>query len=539
MFKKFLILAILIQANVFCKAPNLTVVLVVDQFAYHYIQKLSPYFTHGFKLLLENGINFQNAYHPHAAPTTATGHVTISTGAFAKDHGVVLNSWNENGRHVKFAQDDSAQTVGLTKKGVADYGFSAHQIMTDNISDQMIINSRPDDPNYVYSLSLKARSAIGMAGKLGKAIWYDSKQKIFTSSKAYFEKIPTWLTKFNKENNVAKIKEINWSLSYPRGSEPYKFFNIQNYQFCKSDSMIAGKLLKTNQQNISNVFQKTPFGNEILLSMGRRFIDSNVERMNSGKTLLWISLSSLDKIGHEYGPYSLEVIDMIYNLDVQLETFIRHAQDRFGASNVLFLLTADHGVAPIPEVMKEGGFDSAKRLNSKQLTADLNNLVNDKFEVDGLIKEFRTNQFYFDKQVFNKQTKIQKKEIIGTIRDYLLRQPTIKNCWTQEELLKIKYSKNYYEQLYKNQLYTARSGDLILMPQPYCSIIKYHKGATHRTPYEYDTHVPLIFYQEDGFDHKVVLKKVCVTQIASTLAKILDIPAPATANPKVLPFIFE
>lgn len=529
---------LVLGSHAMCDAPKLTVVVVIDQFAYHYIQRLEPYFTHGIRRLADNGINFQNAHHPHAAPTTATGHVTISTGSLAKDHGVILNSWKEGGKHVKFPCDKSSAAAELTKNGVANYGFSAHQIMTDTISDQLLLNSRPDDANYVYSISLKERAAIGMAGKMGKAIWYSRNQNKFTSSKAYFDRIPGWLTKFNKENNLNDLKEIDWALSYPRKSEPYNYFNIQNYKYSKSDNRLAGQLIKINNVKESQIFQKTPYGNELLLSMGRRIIDNNVEKLNSGKMLLWISLSSLDKIGHEFGPYSLEVIDMIYNLDVQLEAFIHHAQDQFGAENVLFVLTADHGVAPIPEILENQGFITAGRVDSKVLMADMNKLISDKFEVENLIKEFRTNQFYFDREALKDIDKRLKKEIIASLQDFLSSYPAIKSSWTQDELIKTKFSKNYYEQLYKNQLYPGRSGDITIMTQPYCSVIKYSKGTTHRTPYEYDTHVPLILYQEGKLMNKKVLKKVSMTQLAPTLAKILQVPAPATSSNKVLPDIF-
>lgn len=535
---KILLFCLVVMPNSFGQTPKLTIVLVVDQFAYHYFQRLSPYFTHGLKLLQENGVNFQNAHHPHAAPTTATGHVTLSTGALAKDHGVILNSWSENGMHSKFSSDDSPEAAELTKHGVANYGHSAHQIMTDTISDQFLINSRPNDANYVYSLSLKSRAAIGMAGKMGKAIWFDKNQGKFTSSKAYFEKWPSWLTKFNKENNVKNLKEINWALSYPQNSEPYKFFNIQNYKHSKSTNRLAGQLIEIKSDKDFTIFQKTPYGNELLLSMGQQLIDSNIEKINTGKMLLWISLSSLDKIGHDFGPYSMEVIDMIYHLDMQLEPFIQHAQDQFGAENALFVLTADHGVAPIQEILEDEGFKVPGRVDSKKLTSDMNSHVKQKFAIDDLIQEFRTNQFYFNKDVLTSIDKKQRKEICASLQEFLSTYPAIKCSWTQDELIKIKFSKNHFEQLFKNQLYPGRSGDLIVMSQPYCTIIKHSKGTTHRSPYEYDTHVPLIFYQEGVLSNKIVLRKVYATQLAPSLAKILKVPAPATANNKVLPELF-
>src|SRR5258708_31371875 len=71
--------------------PKITIIFVVDQMAYSYIPKLRSNFQYGFKTLLDNGINYTNAYHPHGMPATATGHTALSTGTFAKDHGIIAN----------------------------------------------------------------------------------------------------------------------------------------------------------------------------------------------------------------------------------------------------------------------------------------------------------------------------------------------------------------------------------------------------------------------------------------------------------------
>lgn len=516
-------------------APQVTVVIIIDQFAYHYTQKLSPYFLHGFKHLLKSGVVFENSFHPHGIPTTAIGHTTISTGALAKDHGIILNSWVEDGKNVVFARDEDSASAVLKKKDVLDYGYSAKHILVDNLSDQFIMGSRPHKKNYAYAISYKPRSAIGMAGKLGKAIWFDKNLKYFTSSKAYFDKIPRWIWNFNKTHDIQKIGRMNWGLSYPEDSEPYQFYNIQNYDFTRKEDGIAGKIKKIDNDERVKFFQQTPEANRLLLSLARKCINLNFEKMNDDdKLLVWVSLSSLDKLGHIFGPYSLEVIDMIYHLDSQLEWFMQEIQDLVGSENVLFVLTADHGVAPIPEVLQQNGFSSAKRLDSVELQKELNNLIEEKFGIKNIIQAFKANQIYLDHEIKNGLDGDKRTLILAEIKKYLMKQDVIKICWTKEELERAKFSKNYFEQLYKNQFYSKRSGDLIFMPQVYSSIIKHKKGTTHRSPFDYDTHVPLVFYREGVLDSEKITKKVSTTQIASTLAKMLKISIPSAASSKEL-----
>ena len=47
----------------------------------------------GFRYLLENGVVFANAHHPHANTETIVGHTTLATGALPAIHGMIGNSW--------------------------------------------------------------------------------------------------------------------------------------------------------------------------------------------------------------------------------------------------------------------------------------------------------------------------------------------------------------------------------------------------------------------------------------------------------------
>ena len=115
-----LVLFSIFELAVIAQAPKVSVVFVIDQFAHHYLRKIQPNLRGGIKFLLDNAVVYNQANYPHAGPSTAVGHTALSTGCFAKDHGVIGNKWCAKGEKIRVA----------TK-----------HIMVDGISDQFLKSS--------------------------------------------------------------------------------------------------------------------------------------------------------------------------------------------------------------------------------------------------------------------------------------------------------------------------------------------------------------------------------------------------------------
>ena len=550
-FLKFLAALVFIIATLntitYGKSPKLTVVFVIDQFAYHYFEKIEPHLTGGIKFLLNNGIVYKNAYFPHANPATSPGHVAINTGTYAKDHGIIGNKWiDQNGNKINYEFDDLQTTKEFLSNNNSSpgkyekYGKSGKNIMVDGISDQFARHSKPFENHKVFALSYKSRAAIGLAGKLGKAIWFDNNQ--FTTSKAYFQSPPEWLLQFNQKYNTPNIpQKLHWKLFYPRQSPAYNFYNITNYDFSHLKFSLIDKPFSTlhndTNDSLEKLFLKTPHSNQHILDLAKECLNNNLSPNKNDKFLLWISMSSLDRLGHYYGPDSIEILDMIYHLDFQLKHFIRYVNKKIKPEKVLLVLTADHGVMPINEISQQQGLSIAHRLNEKLLKKHMNQLIQKTYGIDNIIKSFRSPQFYVNKQIFSKLNKIIQQKILTTLKLFLKKQPGIQNVWTYDELNNATFEPYSIDSFYKNQLYPERSGELTCKFGPYSAITKYPTGTHHRTPYEYDTHVPLIIYQQEKFEKEIVEEKVWMLQLANTLAQIYNIAKPAASTFNPLPKI--
>ncbi len=511
--------------------PTLTVIFVIDQFAYHYIDKIYPNLNYGLKKLIDNGVVFTEAYFPHAQPGTATGHTCINCGVLPKDHGIIANKWlDNNGKLVKAYYDNSSNALVFNQK----YGYSAKHVMVPGISDSIVLEN-----NKVFALSLKARAAIGLAGKLGKAIWLDEKDGNFTSSKQFFNKLPQWIRNFNQNTIFKKDNILTWKTFYPEDSKAYKFENIRNYQFSSSPPMInttfkaytLGKPSHEEKTNLSyETCLKTPEANLMLMELAQKCLDNNFNKETDKKIVLFISISSLDKVGHAYGPESMEAIDLLYYIDYQIDGFMKYIEKQIDKKNILYVLSADHGVMPISELLAAKGIKT-KRIDTEQLVNDLNNLIKEQFGLNNVVLKYKEPNIYLNQKLIKKN----EKKFYKTLKDFLQKQDWIKNVWTAKELEAKVFEPNSIESLFKTQFYKGRSGQLIIQTHPYINITNYPKGTNHNTPYNYDTHVPLIFYQHAYLEKQKITSKVLMTQVAPTLAFLLNVKKPVACTYEKLP----
>ena len=162
--------------------PRLVVVLVVDQMRADYLQTFDRHWHAGFRTLLNEGLVFDNARYPYLNTLTCAGHSTIGTGTLPHTHGMVANTWwdRSSRRLVGCTNDPDATDISYGRP--APIGNSGKAILVPTLADEL----RAQKPGArVVSLSLKARSAIGLAGHGGDAVvWFDDDSGSFATSRA-------------------------------------------------------------------------------------------------------------------------------------------------------------------------------------------------------------------------------------------------------------------------------------------------------------------------------------------------------------------
>jgi predicted AlkP superfamily pyrophosphatase or phosphodiesterase len=509
---------------------QIAIVFIVDQLSHNALQKVAPYTTGGIRELLDKGVVYENAHYMYAGTQTGPGHATLNTGTFPKIHGITNNSWfNKAGEKIICDYDTPENAAVLSLNTLNVHGKSARNLATDGISDQIMMESVQNNKNCVISLSYKSRAAIFTASKLGKAIWFDAGTGNFTSSKAYYDELPLWVTRFNTKKNLSNVKSVMWKPYYSLNNKAYSMAK-NNYDFARLPSMINKKIdhatLKRHKQKKDhsyNFLVYDPQSNKMLLELAQLCLEETLQE-KPNKILLWISLSSLDKVGHIFGPDSLEYIDTIYHIDYYLKNFMDYVRNKIPESKITFAFTADHGSTPIIELLDKKKFTLAKRTIASTLQQKMNDLIEEKYGIQECVRKIYTPSIFLNHE---KITRNDKYKILHDLKRFLKAQPGIKNAWTYKELKKQNPQPNDFIAYYKNQLFYGRTGSLIFQTDPYSFITSHPQGSEHASCYNYTTHVPLIFYQPGKTVHKNITKSVSMAQCAPTLASKLSVVRPS------------
>ena len=143
--------------------PRLVVFIVVDQLRGDYPVMYSDLLKHGLKRLTTRGAWFRNGAYPYHSTTTCPGHATIGTGTFPYQHGMIANAWWDRATQRSVACTADAESAEISYAGNSGPGDSGKRLMVPTLADEM----RQQLKSRVATMSMKARSAIGLAGHGG------------------------------------------------------------------------------------------------------------------------------------------------------------------------------------------------------------------------------------------------------------------------------------------------------------------------------------------------------------------------------------
>ena len=330
--------------------PALIVVVSVDQRRHDYFQRFRRRLSdQGIaRRCQQSGVWFDRCLHQHAFTTTAPGHAVILTGTYPSGHGIIGNDWYDRDlkKESYCVYDPAALLIGTTTD---EPPVSPQRLLADTVGDQMKLATR--GASKVFAVSIKDRAAILMAGKLADAAYWMDYDGNWITTDYYRPSLPGYLRNLNELKAVSRYGGQTWQLLLERATyvhgEPE-----DNTGERPRFGMTAGfphVLPAADDKNFIRQLACSPFGNDATLEAARAIIVHEKLGADDTPDLLAVSLSSTDYVGHSFGPYSLEVEDMTYRTDLALGQFADFLNEQLQEREWMMFVTADHGVAPIPE----------------------------------------------------------------------------------------------------------------------------------------------------------------------------------------------
>ncbi len=134
-----------------------------------------------------------------------------------------------------------------------------------------------------------------------------------------------------------------------------------------------------------------------------------------------------------------------------------------------------------------------------------------------------------------REKKLVPADVERTAADAVRALPHIFRVFTREQLMYGTSPPDRFSTRVRNGFYPARSGDIVVVPDAYW-IYEAH-GTSHGTPFNYDTHVPVIFMGPNIVPGRYD-EQIAVNDIAPTIATILEIEFPSGSVGRVLGEMF-
>lgn len=492
-------------------AVKLVLLIAVDQFRYDYLTRFRSEYTAGFNRLLTEGADFTNAFLEHYPTVTAVGHSTMMTGATPSVSGIVGNDWYERslGKSVTSVDDPDTQLVGGT--GV---GSSPHRLLVDTVGDELKSASRApagsDQAPKVFGLSLKDRAAVLPAGHMANAaFWLDTTAGNFVTSTYYRKDLPAWVTEFNARKMPDSYAGKPWTYLDPSSG--------------------AGHQLPPLGQALYGAVYGSPFGNELLEAFAEAALQGEKLGQRGVTDILTVSFSSNDAVGHSYGPDSPEVRDIAVRTDRVIGQLLAKVDALVGLDHAIVVLTADHGVAPLPELQQARHLPGG-RYNGEDLFTPIEAALTAKYGAGKwIVATAGTSPYLNDTLIAEK--KLDPIEVRKVAAAAAATAPRVARVYTRDQILAGQIPNDRIGQRIIRGEHLTRSGDIEVILDPYW--MRAGRGTTHGTPYSYDAHIPLVFMgpgiRAGHYDGNVALN-----DLAPTLATLLAVETPGGSQGRVL-----
>jgi hypothetical protein len=477
--------------------PRLVVLIAIDQFRADYLERFGA-LPGGLGRLSRGGAWFTNAHHDHAITETAPGHATLLSGRFPRSTGIMMNRVG--------VEDAGAPLIA----GGVGTGASPFRFRGTTLVDWL----RSADPqSRAFSVSTKDRAAILPVGRSKSEVYWYSTDGRFTTSSYYRDTLPSWVTLWNNRGYPQTFAGKPWDLLLPASAYP----EPDSVEAEGGRGFTFPHILPDDPEAAANTVRATPFIDDITLSFALHGVQSLALGAGPHTDVLSISLSATDYIGHRYGPDSREIHDQVVRVDRTLGTFLDSLYRLRDSSTITIALTADHGVGTIPEL-------APASMNPKPVRASLASLITPlrdglrAAKVDTLAIDVDQQIVLVDRAAFA-AAGVNADSALAAFANAIRALPGIRRVDSFQALAADTLT-DPVARRWRHQFPAGANIALVVTLTPGSTWAG--NIAFHGTPYDYDSHVPILFYGA-GVKPGRISAFVRTVDIAPTLAALAGV----------------
>ncbi len=481
------------------KKPNLVVLVTIDQFRADYLDRFGPQMTGGIARLMRDGARFTDAHHDHAITETAPGHATLLAGRFPRSTGIMMNSIG--------VADDSKPLLA----GAYGMGASPRRFKGTTLADWL---HTADPRSRALSVSMKDRAAILPIGSSKSEVYWYSPDGMFSTSSYYRDSLPGWVSAFNDRHMAQSYAGKQWTLLLPDSA--YHEPDSVDVESSGSGYTFPHEV-PADLSQAADIVRTTPFMDNLVVAFALNGVDALQLGKGPQTDLLAVSLSATDVIGHRFGPDSREIHDQVLRVDRAVGVLLDSLFKLRDPATITVVLSADHGVGTIPELAPPSVKLRPQRVDLRRLVSTVRSGMAER-NLDSLAIAIDQNLVFVDRRAF-KAARVDVDSVLESLAKALRGTPGVARVDRFPAFL-ADSARDPIARRWAHQFPATAPIELIVTLTPlslFGGIV-----ATHGSPYDFDSHVPLIFYG-NGVKPGRYSEFVRTVDLAPTLAAIAGV----------------
>lgn len=496
--------------------PRLVLLLTIDQGRGDYLERFGPVLSGGLGRLAKEGVVFTQAHHFHANTVTAAGHASLSTGRHPSRSGMIGNEWfdRESGRQVYCVEDPAHPVLRPPEvDALSAAGRSPRNLLVDGLADWV---KRRHEGAKVISIGGKDRSAVIMGARdADAAYWYDRLNGHWITSRFYMDRYPEWVDDVHRARLVDDSFGTLWT-PLDVSDAVLDGMEVERGGFAHA----LGPARTYRDRRFYTGIYDSPFVETLLFDFARRAVREEELGQDAVPDVLALSFASVDTVGHSYGPNSREVVDTVMRLDRELGAFLDFIDEVVGLDHVAISLSADHGVATLPEHQRAEGASGSRATGAELACAQ---------RAGRRVEEaFGRGDWFLAPTYLNLETVASKgrspSEVEALLANELALCPAVDNVWTRSDMeTEASVAAEPVLTLFRHSYHPARSGDLFLRRES--GHLMQARGTTHGSSHAYDTHVVTVV-RWPGLAPRTVTEVIHTVDLPVTLARLMGITPP-------------
>jgi len=484
-------------------APKLVVLITVDQMRADYLDRFASQYKYGLARLIKNGAVYTNAFHDHANAETAPGHATLGSGREPYSTGIVLNAIG--------VPDSKSPLIGGGGPGASPFRFVGTTLF-DWIKAK-------DSRSRALSVSRKDRGAILPIGKSKENVYWYASNGNFTTSTYYRDSLPAWVQAFNAQRIPQQYAGKVWEPMLPVASYPEP--DTVWVEDLGREPAFPHRLSADSVQAARDLIA-FPWMDDVTVQFALAGVNALELGQGPAPDLLAVSLSTTDAVGHRFGMASREIHDQLLHVDRAIGTLLDSLYKLRDSSTIVVALTADHGVTMAPELVAEKNGNAM----GGPIRADLSDL--DKQFVSRLVAkgvdssafDFEDAMLFLDKQAIAK-AHLSVDSIARSFAAEAKAQPGVARADLFTDILRADTSHDVIARRWRHAV-PANWPVAVVVTLKQGSVWGEYATGIHGSPYDDDTHVPLVFYGA-GVTAGKREEPVRVVDLAPTLAALVGV----------------